>query len=139
MNTLPNIWYYADRNEQIGPLTQQQLLETLATLPNAADVLVWCDKFSDWKPAADASAGAVAGVGSIRAVRTLVNHVCDAAIIRTNQNNSVLPSQKNEWDRACATFFPAKGGNWDSLMPIAIRFVDNRTIDNGKSLQLPQR
>src|ERR1700733_5384717 len=28
-----------------------------------------------------------------------------------------LPSfTKNKWDRACATFFPAKDGNWDSLM-----------------------
>ena len=40
--------------------------------------------------AAYAGAGAVAGVGSIRAVRTLMNHVCDAAIIRTNQNDSVI-------------------------------------------------
>jgi len=110
MNTLPNIWYYADRNEQIGPLTQQLLLETLATLPNAADVLVWCDKFSDWKPAADASAGAVAGVGSIRAVRTLVNHVCDAAIIRTNQNNSVITFLHKKRMGSCLRhFFPGQG------------------------------
>lgn len=51
--TVTDLWYCADQNGRIGPLTLQELLETLATLPNAADVLVWCDKFSDWKRAGD--------------------------------------------------------------------------------------
>jgi GYF domain 2 len=50
---MPDLWYYADQNGSVGPLTLQELLETLATLPNASDVLVWCDKFSDWKRAGD--------------------------------------------------------------------------------------
>jgi len=50
---MPDLWYFADRNERVGPLTLQELLDTLATLPNASDSLVWCDKFSDWKRAGD--------------------------------------------------------------------------------------
>jgi hypothetical protein len=50
-----DIWYYADERGQIGPLTLQQLRETLATLSNAKDVLVWCDGFPDWKRAGDVS------------------------------------------------------------------------------------
>jgi GYF domain 2 len=50
---MPDLWYYADQNGRVGPLTLQELLDTLATLPDASEVLVWCDKFSDWKRAGD--------------------------------------------------------------------------------------
>ena len=53
--TVPGIWYYADRNERIGPLTLEELKGTLQTLANPADVLVWCEKFSDWRRAGDVS------------------------------------------------------------------------------------
>ena len=33
----------------MGPLGLQQLKQILATMEDPADVLVWCDKFSDWK------------------------------------------------------------------------------------------
>jgi uncharacterized membrane protein YhaH (DUF805 family) len=47
------IWYYADRGQQIGPLTLQDLKQALATLPEPRQVLVWCDTFPDWKRAGD--------------------------------------------------------------------------------------
>ena len=47
------IWYYADHTGHVGPLTLQQLKQTLATMANPADVLVWCPKFPDWKKARD--------------------------------------------------------------------------------------
>jgi hypothetical protein len=53
LNPVSDIWYYADRNGHVGPLTLQQLRQTLATVPNAADVLVWRDKFPVWKRAGD--------------------------------------------------------------------------------------
>jgi GYF domain 2 len=42
-------WYYVSEGGHVGPLDRQQLMETLATMEDHADVLVWCDKFSDWK------------------------------------------------------------------------------------------
>jgi GYF domain 2 len=52
---VPHAWYYADRNGQVGPLTLQELKDTITTLPNAAasGVLVWRDGFTAWKPAKD--------------------------------------------------------------------------------------
>lgn len=52
---VPDTWYYADKNGQVGPLTLQELKATLSTFRNAdaSDVLVWRDGFSDWKPAKD--------------------------------------------------------------------------------------
>jgi GYF domain 2 len=37
----------------MGPLSLQQLKQTLRTMENAADVPVWCDTFADWKCARD--------------------------------------------------------------------------------------
>jgi hypothetical protein len=48
-----DIWYYADAAEQVGPLTLQELRQKLAAFSNANDVLVWCNRFTDWKPARD--------------------------------------------------------------------------------------
>jgi GYF domain 2 len=43
-------WYYVSgEGGHVGPLDRQQLKQTLATMEDHADVLVWCDKFSDWK------------------------------------------------------------------------------------------
>jgi hypothetical protein len=50
------IWYYADHTGHVGPLTLQQLKQTLATMANPADVPVWCPKFPDWKKARDVPA-----------------------------------------------------------------------------------
>jgi GYF domain 2/Bacterial PH domain len=44
-------WYYVDDHGQVGPVTLQTLRETLATFSNPEDVLVWCERFQDWKPA----------------------------------------------------------------------------------------
>lgn len=57
--TVHDVWYCANQNGYAGPLTLQELLEKLVTLPNAADALVWCQTFSDWKRAGD--------VGELRA------------------------------------------------------------------------
>ena len=50
-----DVWYCADQNRPVGPLTFEGLLEKLVTLSNSADALVWCSKFSEWKRAADVS------------------------------------------------------------------------------------
>ena len=46
-------WYYANQDGYVGPFSLQQLKQTLATMANSADVLVWCDKFPNWKSARD--------------------------------------------------------------------------------------
>jgi GYF domain 2 len=46
-------WYYVSDGGNVGPLDRQQLKQTLATMEDRADVLVWCDKFSDWKHVGD--------------------------------------------------------------------------------------
>jgi tRNA_anti-like/GYF domain 2 len=51
--TMSDVWYYADKNGKVGPLTLQGLKDTLATFPKTAavDVLVWRTGFPDWKVA----------------------------------------------------------------------------------------
>jgi hypothetical protein len=46
-------WYYAVPEGQIGPITLQELKETLPNLPNAKDVYIWHDSLPDWIRAGD--------------------------------------------------------------------------------------
>jgi hypothetical protein len=46
-------WYYVDSGLRIGPISLQGLRETLVTLPDAKNVLVWGEGFPDWKIAGD--------------------------------------------------------------------------------------
>ena len=48
---MSDFWYYADAEGPLGPLTLQQLKETLPTLSDPKEVLVWCEDFADWKKA----------------------------------------------------------------------------------------
>jgi hypothetical protein len=48
-----DLWYYADQSGQVGPLSLRDLKETLGTFDNPDHVLVWCDRFADWKQAKD--------------------------------------------------------------------------------------
>lgn len=52
---MSDIWYYAAANDdrEVGPLTLQELKAALAAFSNAKNVLVWCDRFTDWKLAQD--------------------------------------------------------------------------------------
>ena len=49
-------WYYVDSGTRKGPISIQSLNETLVTLPDAENVLVWCKGFPDWKIAGDVEA-----------------------------------------------------------------------------------
>jgi hypothetical protein len=42
-------WYCVDSGLRIGPFSLQGLKDTLVTLPDAQNVLVWCEGFPDWK------------------------------------------------------------------------------------------
>ncbi|WP_456763682.1 DUF4339 domain-containing protein [Bradyrhizobium sp. USDA 4463] len=53
MPTPPDVWYYADHGGQLGPLSLQELKDTLATLPNPEDVLVWASHLPHWKRAGE--------------------------------------------------------------------------------------
>ncbi len=46
-------WFYADQEGQVGPLTLRELKQSLATMSNAKEMLVWCDNFPDWKRVGD--------------------------------------------------------------------------------------
>jgi GYF domain 2 len=46
-------WYYSVPEGQIGPITLQELKETLPNLPNAKDVYIWHDSLPDWIRAGD--------------------------------------------------------------------------------------
>lgn len=50
---MSDIWYYAAGRDPIGPLNLQEIKNTLPTLPNAKDVLIWRDGFTTWTRAAD--------------------------------------------------------------------------------------
>jgi GYF domain 2 len=47
------VWYYGDGEDQVGPVTLDELRGTLATHSNASEVFVWCARFPDWKEAGD--------------------------------------------------------------------------------------
>jgi hypothetical protein len=46
-------WYYADAEGSVGPMSIEELKETLATFTDAKDMLVWREGFPDWKRARD--------------------------------------------------------------------------------------
>jgi hypothetical protein len=46
-------WYFANERGHVGPFSLQQLKQTLSTMEDPADVLVWCNKFTDWKSVRD--------------------------------------------------------------------------------------
>jgi hypothetical protein len=46
-------WYYSVPEGQIGPITLQELKDTLPNLPNAKDVYIWHDSLPDWIRAGD--------------------------------------------------------------------------------------
>ncbi len=50
----PDVWYYADQRGRVGILSLDELKNTLATLPNANDELVWAEHLSEWKRVRDA-------------------------------------------------------------------------------------
>ena len=52
--SLPDeVWYYADAEDQVGPVTLDELRGTLATYSNANELLVWCARFPEWKEAGE--------------------------------------------------------------------------------------
>lgn len=50
---MPDAWYYSTPDEQVGPITLQELKKTLPTLPNARDVYIWHDSLPEWIRAGD--------------------------------------------------------------------------------------
>ena len=52
-SSLSDIWYYADYKGQVGPLTLQELRETLPRFSEPENVLVWRAGFTDWAKAGD--------------------------------------------------------------------------------------
>jgi uncharacterized membrane protein YhaH (DUF805 family) len=44
-------WYYADKGGHVGPLTLNEMRQTLSSFSNAGNVLVWHQGFPDWKSA----------------------------------------------------------------------------------------
>jgi hypothetical protein len=50
---MPDAWYYATPEEQVGPITLQELKKTLPTLPNVKDVYIWHDSLPEWIRAGD--------------------------------------------------------------------------------------
>lgn len=46
-----DIWYYADGNNTIGPVSREDILKVLSRTSNAKNILVWRDGFSEWQKA----------------------------------------------------------------------------------------
>ena len=46
-------WYYSGPEGQKGPVSLQQLKNTLAAHPNAGNVFIWHDSLTDWIRAGD--------------------------------------------------------------------------------------
>src|SRR5713226_2888751 len=50
---MSNAWYFDTGNEQVGPLSIQELTATLATYPDPRGMFVWRAGFEDWKRACE--------------------------------------------------------------------------------------
>jgi hypothetical protein len=50
---MPDAWYYSTPEEQVGPITLQELKKTLPSLPNVKDVYIWHDSLPEWIRAGD--------------------------------------------------------------------------------------
>jgi hypothetical protein len=50
---LSEIWYYADYKGQVGPMTLEELKETLPRFTEPENVFVWRDGFANWLRAGD--------------------------------------------------------------------------------------
>lgn len=46
-----DVWYYAEDDKTVGPLSLSELTAALNSRRGARDVLVWKADFADWKPA----------------------------------------------------------------------------------------
>src|SRR5664280_1536941 len=46
-------WYHAEGQGTVGPISIEQLRETLHSIPNWRDVLVWKEGFENWRKAGD--------------------------------------------------------------------------------------
>jgi len=47
------MWYYMRDTEQVGPVSPEELLRLMATGTLAADVYVWAEGMSEWRPASE--------------------------------------------------------------------------------------
>jgi GYF domain 2 len=50
---VPDVWYYANQGQEVGPFSLCELQGALASRPNPTDVLVWTVGLSDWKKASE--------------------------------------------------------------------------------------
>jgi GYF domain 2 len=48
---MPTLWYFADQEVTVGPLSLNELKDTIATFPNPENVLIWSNHLPDWKRA----------------------------------------------------------------------------------------
>lgn len=46
-----DIWYYAARDQSVGPISLSKLKQVLSRTSGAKDVLVWRDGFANWEKA----------------------------------------------------------------------------------------
>lgn len=89
---MSNIWYYADKTGQVGPLSLRDLRRTLSTLGSLQDVFVWCDRFPDWKLVEDVPEVREL-VASRAAPPPLPNHVASGDIKRRALEKALKPKE----------------------------------------------
>jgi hypothetical protein len=54
---MSDVWYYAEGEKSVGPLSLADLTAILSRVSNAKDVLVWRDGFEQWQRAATVACG----------------------------------------------------------------------------------
>jgi hypothetical protein len=56
---MDDVWYYAARDQSVGPISLANLIQVLSRTNGARDVLVWRDGFANWEKASSVSELAV--------------------------------------------------------------------------------
>jgi hypothetical protein len=95
-------WYYAVPEGQIGPITLQELKETLPTLPNAKDVYIWHDSLPDWIRAGDL-ADIVANAKSVSVAQPQYAHADAREAVATEPSATEAdwepqPAEEADWN-----------------------------------------
>jgi hypothetical protein len=125
---MPDDWYYSTPEEQVGPITLQELKKALPTLPNVKDVYIWHDSLPEWIRAGDLAEFVARKSASIQKAQTRHNsdNSTDLQDATTDSQPSLAPLDELHLDElhpdpAYAITMPASSPGEADNAPIAAK------------------
>jgi hypothetical protein len=107
------IWYFADGDEERGPITEAQIRTLIGTGNLKPDDLVWREGLEDWMPAGDVP-GLFGGGASVASDAQLPTG-------KVRQERQAAPAESNREPRAVAKRQqPPRASHWKPAQPIEV-------------------